>query len=121
MTTDIKPSEVVFFFGAGASVAAGVPDTYSFVKEFIRFIESSHDRGKKITIENIVEVLKSWRNSDIDVELLLETLTKLKDRYQEPLLQFFENLEFILKEEVYIDKQPLIEDLKDFIKSKIKL
>lgn len=118
MTTDIKPSEVVFFFGAGASVAAGVPDTYSFVKEFIRFIESSHDTGKKITIEKIVEVLKSWRNSDIDVELLLETLTKLKDRYQEPLLQFFENLEFILKEEVYIDKQPLIEDLKDFIKSK---
>ena len=27
-------SEVVFFLGAGASVRAGVPDTYSFVQEF---------------------------------------------------------------------------------------
>jgi len=113
MAVDIKPSEVIFFLGAGASVPAGVPDTRSFVNQFI---ESESDTDKKATIEKIVKTLKDWKKSDIDVELLLETLTKLRDKEQEPLLQFYEGGNFNLTG--YYEKEPLINDLKDFIKSK---
>ncbi len=113
MDHTVKSSEVVFLLGAGGSVAAGVPDTYSFVREFIDNIDG-HD--KKETIEKIVQTLEAWKKSKIDIELLLETLVKLKDNKQEPLLQFYEGGNFILKG--YSDKKPLIDDLKDFIKSK---
>ena len=113
MTTDIESSEVVFFMGAGASVAAGVPDTYSFVEQFIESIE---DLNKKETIEKIVQTLKKWKGTEIDIELLLETLIKLRDRKFEPLLKFYQQKEFILKG--YSNKKPLIDNLKDFIKRK---
>ena len=113
MTTDKQSSQIIFFLGAGASVAADVPDTYSFVKEFIHSIR---DRDKRRTIEKIVQILRNWKNSDIDVELLLEALTKLENKEQEPLLRFYQGGDFVLKG--YPEKEPLINDLKDFIKSK---
>ncbi|MFA4955445.1 MAG: SIR2 family protein [Candidatus Methanoperedens sp.] len=113
MDDNTKSSEVMFFLGAGASVAADVPDTYSFVKEFI---DNINENDKKETIGKIVQKLKDWKNTDIDVELLLETLTKLENKGQEPLLQFYEGGDFILKG--YSEKKPLIDDLKDFIKRK---
>jgi hypothetical protein len=110
---DSKSSEVVFFLGAGASVKAGVPTTYPFVNEYIESIE---EPGKKETIKKIVNTLEKWKNDKIDIELLLETLTKLKNKDQEPLLPFYPGGTFIL--EGYYEKEPLINDLKDFIKSK---
>ena len=110
---EAKSSEFVFFLGAGASVAAGVPDTYSFVR---KFVDSIHNDDKRETIEKIIEILKKWKKNDIDIELLLETLTKLKNKENEPLLQFYSHGNFIL--DGYYDKAPLIDDLKDFIKSK---
>jgi len=112
MESDLQASEIMLFLGAGASVAAGVPDTYSFVDKFIGSIK---DSDKKETIEKIVEILKRKR-LDIDVELLLETLTKLSKREEEPLLDFFEEKKFVLSK--YSEKKPLIDDLKNFIKSK---
>lgn len=111
MNSEIQSSEVVFFLGAGASIAANVPDTYSFVAEFINNLKSPQ---KKKTIEKITEILKIWKGTDIDIELLLETLTKLENKEQEPLLQFYENGNFLLDE--YSEKKPLIDDLKNFIK-----
>lgn len=113
MTVETKSSEVVFFLGAGASVAAGVPDTFSFVGEYINSIE---ENDKKDAIKKIVETLEKWKGTKIDVELLLETLTKLKNKEQEPLLQFYNSADFILRG--YYEKGPLVDDLKDFIKSK---
>ncbi len=66
--------------------------------------------------EVIVETLEKWKGTKIDVELLLETLTKFKNKEQEPLLQFYKGGNFILRG--YHEKEPLIDDLKDFIKSK---
>jgi len=74
-----KSSEVVFFLGAGASVKAGVPDTYSFVQEYKKSLKET-ETGT--TIEEVVKTLKEWKGSEIDIELLLETLTKLKNREQ---------------------------------------
>jgi hypothetical protein len=110
---ETKSSEIVFFLGAGASVAAGVPDTYSFVHNYV---ESIHENSKRETIEKIISILKKWKRTEIDIELLLETLTKLKNKESEPLLQFFSNGIFLLKG--YGEKAPLIDDLKDFIKSR---
>jgi hypothetical protein len=67
-------------------------------------------------VRKIVETLSAWQQSDIDVELLLETLTKLDSKEQEPLLRFYTGGEFILGG--YPEKRPLIEYLKDFIKRK---
>ena len=68
-----KSSEVVFFLGAGASVAAGVPDTYSFVKEYL---DSLQGMKKKRTIEEIIKKLKQWKGTEIDIELLLNKTKK---------------------------------------------
>ncbi len=108
-----QSSDVIFLLGAGASVGAGVPDTFEFVKKFIKSIKNDED---KRTINKIVEVLMNQKGSDIDVELLLETLTKLDTRDREPLLNFFEINRFILNG--YSEKRPIIERLKDFIKGK---
>jgi hypothetical protein len=113
MTTNKQSSQVILFLGAGASIAAGVPDTYSFVTEFINSIR---EPGKKETVRKIVEILSDWKGSDIDVELLLETLTKLEKKTEEPLLRFYKGGDFILKG--YSEKDPIIGDLKDFIKSR---
>jgi NAD-dependent SIR2 family protein deacetylase len=106
-------SQVVFLLGAGASVKAGVPDTFRFVEEFRQSVVNNEDSK---TIDKIIETLKAWHGSDIDVELLLETLTKLDTKDQEPLLRFFTGGTFILSG--YPEKRPIIEDLKDFIKRK---
>lgn len=113
MSNKIPASEVVFLLGAGTSVKAGVPDTFRFVKEFQQSMVNREDRK---TVDKIIEILREWQNSDIDVELLLDTLTKLDAKEQEPILKFFEGGRFILSK--YSEKRPIIEDLKDFIKRK---
>ncbi|MFC2019893.1 SIR2 family protein [Chloroflexota bacterium] len=110
--------ELVFLLGAGASVKAGVPDTFRFVKEFQQSISDSQTRK---TIDKIISKLKVWKQkvaktSAIDIELLLETLIKLDERKNEPLLEFFKDGKFILDR--YSEKQPIIDKLKDFIRSK---
>jgi hypothetical protein len=109
----LKSSNVVFFLGAGASVKAGVPTTFSFVDAYINSIK---DPSEKKTITKIVSTLKKWKKSKIDIELLLETMTKLQDRDEEPLLSFYRDGIFILGGAY--EKEPLINGLKDFIKSK---
>ena len=106
-------SEVVFFLGSGASVNAGVPDTFAFVKEFR---ESVVGEDKQTTINKVIDTLKEWKREEIDIELLLETLTKLDRKEKEPLLRFFKNGQFILSG--YSEKRPVIDDLKNFIKKK---
>lgn len=121
MKLDFDPSEVVFLLGAGSSIAASVPDTYTFVKEFTSSLEKS-DVEKYNTVKKILEILrneqgkKTGDNHDVDVELLLETLVKLEDRKQEQLLKFFESSKYLLKESPSIDS--IIKSLKDFIKKK---
>jgi len=113
MNSKTNSSELVFLLGAGASVKAGVPDTFRFVSDFE---DSLTNEGNKRLVRKIVETLHAWRQSDIDVELLLDTLTKLDAKDQEPLLRFYEGGDFILGG--YPEKRPIIEDLKDFIKNK---
>lgn len=111
MNITTKPSEVAFLLGAGASIHAGVPGTYAFVN---LFIEDISDPKKRNTVEEIVRILKQWKKSDIDIELLLETLVNIKLSKDEPLLQFCKDNNLILDN----FDESLIDDLKNFIKRK---
>ena len=118
MIDENTSSEVVFLLGAGASVKAGVPDTLKFVTEFQASIKNGEMRR---TVDKVIEILNSWLESKwttvkLDVELLLETLTKLELKDQEPLLQFYGEGKYLLEE--YSPKQSIIENLKDYIKSR---
>jgi len=111
-------SEVIFFLGAGASVAAGVPDTFGLVDVFRDKIASQPQNLH--ALDKILEKLKEWRREQgdkeekVDVELLLETIERLENRNQDILLKFHTTTGYIL--EGYADKKPLKDELKDFIK-----
>ena len=60
-STDDKP-EVLFFLGAGASVAAGVPDTFRMVKAFKKKIASQ--RANVEALERIIDILEKSENED---------------------------------------------------------
>ncbi|RZD14218.1 MAG: hypothetical protein EVJ47_06000 [Candidatus Acidulodesulfobacterium ferriphilum] len=117
-----KP-QIVFLLGAGASKEAGVPDTVEFVEDFKKHIENGNNSNDIQTVNKIIEILEKWKKAEtsnseqkIDVELLLESLTKLNKKKDEPLLRFYKNIEqnFILRD--YAEKKPLIDELRDFIK-----
>ena len=106
-------NEIVFFLGAGASVAAGVPETFGMVDSFKERISSQP--GNLHALNKIVDILK--RNDEhgkVDIELLLETIERLDNRDKDILLKFFNITNYVL--EGYVDKKPLKEELKDFIK-----
>jgi NAD-dependent SIR2 family protein deacetylase len=63
MVTNRQSSQVILFLGAGASIAAGVPDTYSFVTEFMNNIR---DPNKRETIKKVVQVLKDWVGNPLE-------------------------------------------------------
>ena len=63
-------SETLFFLGAGASVAAGVPDTYRMVEAFQNKIE--HNESNFLALKNILEILKKFeieqgRDGKVDI------------------------------------------------------
>lgn len=108
-------SEVVFFLGAGASVRAGVPDTYSFVKEF----KESLDKSEREIVGIIQEKLILWKKQRgeeerVDIELLMEVLDKLTRKDEEALLHFYEVKRFLL--EGFPEMNPLLDKIKDFVK-----
>lgn len=111
----IDHRDIVFLLGAGASVEAKIPSTYSFVGQFV---DSVKDDQEKKAITSIVNELKNWERThsgkeEIDIELLLETLMKLEDKPNEALLQFYSPIQgFDFK------FSTLITDLKNFIKYK---
>lgn len=116
--TEKPKPDVVFFLGAGASVFADVPDTQSFVSEFINQLTNQND--KKV-VKLIVSKLNKWlktnkKDAKVDIELLMETLDKLSRKEDEPLLEFYENKEYLLVG--YSPKKPILEQLKTFVKSK---
>lgn len=67
---------VVFFFGAGASIAAGVPDTSGFVQTFRKSLEN--EQGLLEDVDGILEVLGKGGKKE-DVEALLEAFDYLDD------------------------------------------
>ena len=99
MSQDQKP-DVIFFFGAGASVDAGIPDTYKFVKGFERYIKKEDLRLYE-QLKKILEIREEFnkrnfgsKKKQVDVEQLLDTLERLINKNKEPLLEFYEKKKF---------------------------
>ena len=113
MTEEIRASRVVFLLGAGASKAAGVPLTKGFVDEFLDSLKGS---SLESTARMIVERLNQHRAGEVDVELLLDALTKLQQKEEESIIWFFDDGRFILDN--VNDVVALVQKLKDFIKYK---
>jgi hypothetical protein len=90
--------DIIFFFGAGASVDADVPDTYTFAIEFEEFIKNEHPK-LAIQLRKIIEKREQFNkrsqfSEHVDVEQLLDTLRRLTNKEKEPLLQFYDQKEF---------------------------
>ena len=51
-------SKILFFLGAGASVNAGVPDTFKFVSEFTKYIRNKQQPEKIHTLEAVIKTIK---------------------------------------------------------------
>ena len=118
MSTTKTNSEVIFFLGAGASVKAGVSDTFGMVDDFRKEISSQPDNLQ--ALDKILGILKQWKREQgdkeerVDIELLLETIERLENRDQDILLRFYTTTEYAL--EGQSDKEPLRDELKDFLK-----
>jgi len=118
-----QKQDVIFFFGAGASVDAGVPDTYKFVEDFKLFIkEKPRFHSCLMSILQIQEAFneKTLEKKDVDVEQLLDTLTHLINKDEDIILDFYENP--VLKDSMTKDTPSLSklkELLEDFIREKV--
>jgi hypothetical protein len=97
---DKPESEVIFLFGAGASVDAGIPDTYTFVVDFEEYIKQNHPELSELLSEILSirekfnEKTCSKQRCQVDVEQLLETLRRLIDRENDSLLVFYKEKKF---------------------------
>ncbi len=108
---------IAFFLGAGASIKAGVPDTFSFVADFI----GSLKKELKEQVEQIVNIIEEWGQKQnppkkVDIELLLEALQTLSNKEQEILIPFINNPQLKLSN---IDPAALLMLLRNFIKNKV--
>ena len=109
-------SDVAFFFGAGASVEAGVPHTAGLLKEFIESLPSD----KAGAVKNFLSRLENWAHGQdprrlVDIELVLETLQHATNWKSDPLAAF-------VRGELEVDDvEPnnLLHALRDFVKDRV--
>lgn len=127
----------IFLFGAGASVDAGIPDTFAFVTEFEKYINQQHPDYSKL-LNNIVKIRRRFNQriygeeqNKVDIEQLLDTIRRLIERENDPLLDFYDEkkfsldveqnkftelknlLENFIREKVIIDDETKLEYLKE--------
>lgn len=114
--TDPRSSEVAFFFGAGASIEAGVPDTAGLMSHFVESLSSE----KAISVKRFLKKLEDWARVQkpprlLDIELLLETLQQAVNWKSDPLTAFVSSapeIEGVVPAE-------LLRLLRDFIKERV--
>ena len=116
---DPSKKEVIFLFGAGASVDAEIPDTYTFVEEFESHIkkEHSHLYEPLLQIKKICEGFNgrdcsSEKQQKVDIEQLLGILRRLTSREEDLLLSFYDQKNFCLtfEEKIFSELQIRLED-----------
>jgi len=119
-----EKSNVVFLFGAGASVDAGIPDTYKLVTEFKHHVEKeAPELGDSLTwilsiIEEFNERHYGVERKEVDVEQLLVALERLKDRENDMLWDFCENK--TLSKKMDSETTSRLEDLlQNFIRKRV--
>jgi hypothetical protein len=123
---ETEREDIIFLFGAGASVDADIPDTCRFVEDFQHYIKEKDSRLYKQLLK-ILEIREIFNKRNlgaekkrVDVEQLLHTISRLIDRDNEVLLDFYE--ERVFNKEIAEDQQ-VLQNLKkileDFIREKV--
>jgi hypothetical protein len=125
-----KPQPIILFFGAGASVDAGIPDTYKFVDDFKAKLETFTDTDDLLCNERLLEILDMQRRfnekvfgeekSRVDIEQLLDTLSHLINSDKDVLL-YSQDLS-ILDDPKGLGKDQLTllkKELEDFIRETV--
>lgn len=135
--------DVIFLFGAGASVDAGIPDTYQFVEDFKDYIKKKELELFKQLVK-ILEIRENFnkrnlKKKQVDVEQLLDTLERLINKNKEPLLDFYKEKKFnvnisedsfsklkkhlqdFIRESVIVKDEKKLEYLKELLKFTLPL
>ena len=90
----------MFFLGAGASVPAGINGVVGLVKDYKEWLAKDKSDDNRI-VEQIENLLQEWlieQDSDrkVNIELLLETIERLENIKDDPLIKFFDDKTFKL-------------------------
>ncbi len=105
--------EVAFFFGAGASIEADIPDTFEMIEHFKTNLEKEPQK-------QFLDELKKWGLQQkpkrlLDIELVLEALQNAVDWDKNPL----SGLVYEKTGKMGFNRKELLKDLRDFIKKKV--
>jgi hypothetical protein len=109
---------MILFFGAGASIPAGMNGVVGLVDEYKKDVKSKSETDFKI-IDKITAKLADWirdqnQNRHVDIELVLEAIERLEAREKDIILKFYENGSFIFDD--FKTDRHLSEDLKLFVR-----
>lgn len=121
--SSIRQPNVIFFFGAGASIKANVPGTFRFVDEFIKHIKEMGLEKEAHCLDETIEIIrernrKIKHNEQVDIEELLASLVKLSERNEDYLAAFYDDSGFRLKSDIQTI-QSLATKLKTFIRRRV--
>ncbi len=117
MSETSRSEEIVILLGAGASVNAGVPDTFTMVEKFQERVKDNVQSYN--LLHRVIDTLQNYLRKNnkqadrVDVEFLLEALEKLGNRETDVILDFFRSNEYLLEGH---DVSLLTDQLKEFIK-----
>ena len=119
MSDEVKYPETIFFFGAGASKKANIPDTYEFVDEFVNYIINKGNRKEINCLNEIILILKErkGKESRIDIEELLASLEKISHKNEDLLSAFYKSNAFALTDGSQVVS--LEKELKNFIRTRV--
>ncbi len=120
MTEDSKfVSDIIFFLGAGASVAAGIPAVGPMTDEFLEKIKKDQSPCQE-TLNKIIDRLKNALAREnperkLDVELILQTVHRLIAHPKDELSEFFSDSHGLK----LVDLEGLKNELEAFIRNKV--
>jgi hypothetical protein len=111
-------TDVIFLFGAGASVDAGIPDTYTFIVDFKKYVKQFYPEFSDL-LSTVIDVREKYNEKrygkehcQVDIEQLLETLSRLIDRETDPLLDFYCEKKFSIanKQDDFVELKKRLEN-----------
>jgi hypothetical protein len=70
----ISSSEIVFFFGAGASAPFGIPTMKQFVTDFETLLAENASKDEQLTYRNIKEILEKRMKREVDLEAVFTVI-----------------------------------------------
>ena len=89
---DKPPANVIFLFGAGASVDADIPDTYKFVTDFEEHVKQQYPKLFDL-LSTILKAREEFNEKKFKMYMLIESLDPRVSKMEqaENLMKIFED------------------------------